>query len=104
LTDENALEEVFQTSPQFKACIAGLKAVGESVQKPLEYYANNVGGTLTLLKLMSKYNCNSIIFSSSATVISNLYLHLLQCIFTLLLHIRSMVLQKYLFVKLHLLV
>lgn len=70
IADEKALETVFQSSPKFEACIhfAGLKAVGESVRKPLEYYSNNVGGTLTLLKLMSKYDCNSIVFSSSATV------------------------------------
>ncbi|MGN0607303.1 MAG: UDP-glucose 4-epimerase GalE [Oscillospiraceae bacterium] len=47
---------------------AGLKAVGESVQKPLEYYHNNVSGTLVLLDAMRKYNCKTIVFSSSATV------------------------------------
>ena len=47
---------------------AGLKAVGESVQKPLEYYANNLGSTLALLETMRIYGCKSIIFSSSATV------------------------------------
>ncbi len=47
---------------------AGLKAVGESVQKPIEYYHNNITGTLILLKLMKKYNCKKIVFSSSATV------------------------------------
>lgn len=47
---------------------AGLKAVGESVQKPLEYYHNNVSGTLVLLDVMRKYNCKTIVFSSSATV------------------------------------
>jgi UDP-glucose 4-epimerase len=64
------LEAVFQQSPRFSACIhfAGLKAVGESVRKPLLYYANNLDSTIILLDLMSKYNCNSIIFSSSATV------------------------------------
>jgi len=52
------------------ACIhfAGLKAVGESTQMPLEYYENNVGGTLTLLKAMRKHNIKNIVFSSSATV------------------------------------
>lgn len=47
---------------------AGLKAVGESVQKPLSYYENNVYGTLTLCKSMQKHNVKNIVFSSSATV------------------------------------
>jgi UDP-glucose 4-epimerase len=47
---------------------AGLKAVGESVEKPLEYYDNNVGGTVTLLKMMQKLGIKTIVFSSSATV------------------------------------
>jgi UDP-glucose 4-epimerase len=47
---------------------AGLKAVGESVKKPLEYYDNNIGGTLELLAAMSRANVNTLIFSSSATV------------------------------------
>ncbi len=47
---------------------AGLKAVGESVQKPLEYYDNNVGGTVTLCQVMAEFGCKRIVFSSSATV------------------------------------
>lgn len=47
---------------------AGLKAVGESVAKPIEYYDNNVGGTITLLKVLKEIGCHNIIFSSSATV------------------------------------
>ena len=47
---------------------AGLKAVGESCEKPLLYYQNNISGTLTLLKIMNEFNCKSIVFSSSATV------------------------------------
>lgn len=47
---------------------AGYKAVGESVEKPLKYYDNNIGITINLLKLMEKYNVKKIIFSSSATV------------------------------------
>lgn len=47
---------------------AGLKAVGESVSKPLYYYENNVGGTVSLLQVMDKHGCKDIIFSSSATV------------------------------------
>lgn len=47
---------------------AGFKAVGESVDKPLMYYHNNVARTVNLLQLMEKFDCNSIIFSSSCTV------------------------------------
>lgn len=47
---------------------AGLKAVGESVQKPLEYYENNLGSTLNLLRVMKEYNVTNLVFSSSATV------------------------------------
>jgi len=47
---------------------AGLKAVGESVEKPLKYYDNNINGTLVLLDAMKKHNCKKIVFSSSATV------------------------------------
>lgn len=47
---------------------AGLKAVGESVENPVRYYDNNVNGTITLLKVMKKFNCKKIVFSSSATV------------------------------------
>jgi UDP-glucose 4-epimerase len=71
ICDINILEKVFQSvAIPFKSCIhfAGLKAVGESVEKPLLYYHNNLMGTLNLLSLMDKYNCRSIVFSSSATV------------------------------------
>ena len=47
---------------------AGLKAVGESVEKPLAYYDNNVSGTIVLCEVMQRYGCKSIVFSSSATV------------------------------------
>ncbi len=47
---------------------AGLKAVGESVEKPLAYYDNNVSGTVVLCEVMQRYGCKSIVFSSSATV------------------------------------
>lgn len=47
---------------------AGLKAVGESVAKPLEYYENNIGGTVTLMKVLQEIGCHNLIFSSSATV------------------------------------
>ncbi len=59
-----------ETGEPFTACIhfAGLKAVGESVAKPILYYENNVGGTFNLLNLMDKYQCPAMVFSSSATV------------------------------------
>lgn len=47
---------------------AGLKAVGESVEKPLEYYDNNVGGSIALFEVMQQYNVKKLVFSSSATV------------------------------------
>lgn len=70
LCNSAALETVFQNSPQFSACIhfASLKAVGESVRKPIMYYENNIGGTLNLVNMLEKYNCRCIVFSSSATV------------------------------------
>ena len=63
------MEVIFKENT-FDAVIhfAGLKAVGESVEKPLMYYENNLTGTINLCKLMNKYNCKKIIFSSSATV------------------------------------
>ncbi len=69
IRDRDALEKVF-TAEKIDAVIhfAGLKAVGESVVKPWEYYDNNITGTLTLIDVMRKHDCKSIIFSSSATV------------------------------------
>jgi len=69
LLDKENLEKVFKEN-NIEAVIhfAGLKAVGESVAKPVEYYHNNITGTLVLLDLMKKYNCKKIVFSSSATV------------------------------------
>ncbi len=63
------LEKVFEEE-QIEAVInfAGYKAVGESVQKPIEYYYNNISGALVLLDTMRKYGCKKFIFSSSATV------------------------------------
>ena len=51
--------------------LAGLKAVSESAKKPLEYYANNVGGTLVLAEVMHAFACKTLVFSSSATVYGN---------------------------------
>ena len=69
IRDRDKLQEVFD---RFKIGsvihFAGLKAVGESVEKPLEYYDNNVNGTLVLCDVMRKNNCKKIVFSSSATV------------------------------------
>ncbi len=63
------LEEVFEKErPDGVIHFAGLKAVGESVAKPLEYYHNNLVGTINLLELMRKYDCKRMVFSSSATV------------------------------------
>jgi len=69
IKDAAKLEQVFKEN-QIDAVIhfAGLKAVGESVQKPILYYRNNIDTTLALLECMEKYNVNNIIFSSSATV------------------------------------
>lgn len=69
LRDKTKLEELF-TNQEFDAVIhfAGLKAVGESVQKPLEYYDNNLNSTLVLLEVMKKHGVKKFVFSSSATV------------------------------------
>ncbi len=69
ICDQSFLRQVF-TRHRIDAVIhfAGLKAVGESVEKPLSYYDNNVKGTLSLLKVMGEQNVKHIIFSSSATV------------------------------------
>ena len=69
IRDREGLEKVF-AEHQLDACIhfAGLKAVGESVEKPWEYYENNIGGTLVLVDVMRKHGCKNIIFSSSATI------------------------------------
>lgn len=69
LLDKEALERVFLEN-KIEACIhfAGLKAVGESCEKPLLYYHNNITGTLNLCELLSKYGAKRIVFSSSATV------------------------------------
>lgn len=72
LLDKAALEHIF-TTETIDAVIhfAGLKAVGESVQKPLEYYHNNITGSLVLCDVMRKYGVKKLVFSSSATVYGN---------------------------------
>ena len=69
ICDRDAMEALF-SAHSFDAVIhfAGYKAVGESVQKPIEYYSNNIGGTLTLTDVMRAHGVKKIIFSSSATV------------------------------------
>ena len=65
-------EEVDKIFSEYKPTsvihFAGMKAVGESVSKPLQYYDNNVSGTINLLRIMDKHKCNKIVFSSSACV------------------------------------
>ena len=67
--DREKLEKVFEEN-EIEAVMnfAGYKAVGESIQKPIEYYTNNISGALVVLDTMRKYNCKKFIFSSSATV------------------------------------
>ncbi len=69
IRDADGLQKIF-SAHQIDAVIhfAGLKAVGESVSKPMEYYDNNVGGTVTLCEVMAKNGCKRMVFSSSATV------------------------------------
>ena len=70
--DKEALRKIFSEN-EIEAVIhfAGYKAVGESVEKPLMYYRNNIDSTLTLLEVMEEYNVRNIVFSSSATVYGN---------------------------------
>ena len=67
--DKKALEKIFEEN-NIESVInfAGFKAVGESVQKPIEYYTNNISGALVLLDTMKKYGVKKFVFSSSATV------------------------------------
>ena len=69
ILDRDILNRIF-SEQKIDSCIhfAGLKAVGESVEKPWEYYNNNIAGTLTIVDVMRQNNCKNIIFSSSATV------------------------------------
>ena len=68
-TDEAAVTAVFeQYRPDAVIHFAGLKAVGESVAKPLDYYQNNLDATMTLCRVMPRFGCRVLVFSSSATV------------------------------------
>ena len=72
LLDKENLKKVFEENEINEVIhFAGLKAVGESCEKPIEYYHNNITGTLILLELMKEFNCKKIVFSSSATVYGN---------------------------------
>ena len=70
LCNPHEVEALFTNYPGIDAVIhfAGLKSVGESVEKPLEYYSNNLGSTLTLLEAMRRHGVKNFVFSSSATV------------------------------------
>lgn len=69
LLDRNLMEDIFDRErPEAVIHFAGYKAVGESVEKPIEYYHNNITGTLILCDVMRRYDCKKIVFSSSATV------------------------------------
>ena len=70
--DEANLSKIFEQHEIFAVIhFAGLKSVGESVQKPQLYFDNNIGSTEVLLRVMEKYGCKNIVFSSSATVYGN---------------------------------
>jgi UDP-glucose 4-epimerase len=69
LTDADSIRRIFKKErPESVIHFAGFKAVGESVSKPLEYYYNNVYGTINLLRAMDEFDCKKLVFSSSATV------------------------------------
>ena len=67
--DKDAMKKLFSENViDVVIHLAGLKAVGESVEKPIVYYRNNIDTTLTLLEVMEEFGCNNMVFSSSATV------------------------------------
>ena len=69
ILNKDGLRKIFQENNIDQVIhFAGLKAVGESVEKPLEYYKNNIQGTISLLEIMREFNVYDIVFSSSATV------------------------------------
>lgn len=72
IRDTQKLKELFKSYAIDSVIhFAGLKAIGQSIQRPLEYYDNNVVGTIKLLEVMKEFNCKKIVFSSSATVYGN---------------------------------
>ena len=74
ISDEKLVDHIFKTSQEKDepiSCVmhfAGLKSVSESISNPLQYWHNNVGGSIILFKIMEKYECRTVIFSSSATI------------------------------------
>ena len=70
LCNKDNVKKIFNENPDIDAVLhfAGLKAVGESVSLPIKYYENNLISTLSLVDVMQEYNCNKLVFSSSATV------------------------------------
>ena len=69
INDKAEMDSVFRSfKPETVLHFAGFKAVGEHEQFPIHYYENNVGGSINLLRCMTNHRCNSIIFSSSATI------------------------------------
>ena len=69
IRDKATVRKIFQNhSISGVVHFAGLKAVGDSVSNPIDYYSNNVNGTFALLEIMKEFNCKTIVFSSSATV------------------------------------
>jgi UDP-glucose 4-epimerase len=81
IRDNSFMQRVFETFlPEAVIHLAGIKSVAESINDPLEYYDVNVNGTLQLLSIMSHFNCEKIIFSSSATVYGSAkYLPINEC-------------------------
>ena len=72
ILDRDAMVNIFKNEKiDLVIHFAGLKAVGESVAKPWEYYNNNITGTLVLVDVMKEFGCKNIIFSSSATIYGN---------------------------------
>ena len=70
LCNKDNIRTIFKENPDIEAVLhfAGLKAVGESVSLPIKYYENNLISTLSLVTVMQEYNCQKLVFSSSATV------------------------------------
>lgn len=68
VNDADILDQIFAAKIDTVIHFAGLKAVGESVEKPLHYYRNNVAGSISLFEAMQRHGCDQIVFSSSSTV------------------------------------
>lgn len=70
ISDAHLIHHIFSENGKIDCCIhfAGFKVVNESLEKPLEYYSNNISGTIILLKELGEHNCKNFIFSSSASI------------------------------------